>query len=73
MRTRKSRRELQEALSPLGFSYDGKTAGNHLRWIHSPSGRLLVSVAETGNRRAVNNTVRSAKILLRKINENPSA
>ena len=72
--TRKARREVADALAPLGFVYDGKTRGRiHLRWLHKPTGRILITGGATGDWRAIKNTVRSAKEMLRRIGDAPSS
>ncbi len=62
--TNKMLRALKPIASSYDFEYDGLTAGGHFRWVHRPSGRLVVSV-RTGSYHALKNTERDFKSQVR--------
>lgn len=64
--TKKSLRVLRDVLEPLGYRHVGKTRNGHFTFQHGETGRILVTVSDISHHRSVDNTVRSAKNLLRR-------
>jgi predicted RNA binding protein YcfA (HicA-like mRNA interferase family) len=67
---KKAIRELKPLLEPLGFEYVGMVGASHQRWVHQPTGRVLITGLSRSDWRAIKNTVRTAKEVVRRANDN---
>jgi hypothetical protein len=67
--TLKVKRQLSEVGSAYNLVLVGKTRKGHLRWLHTPTGRTIVTISELGNHRAVDNVKRTMKHRVREIEQ----
>ena len=66
--TNKMLRALKPIATSYDFEFDGLTARGHFRWLHRPTGRLVVSV-RSGSYHAIKNTERDFRKQARTIME----
>ena len=69
MRTSKSMKEITPIASAYDLRFDGFTSKGHLRWIHKPTGRSIVTVRNLTSYHSLKNTERSIKRFVREVTE----
>jgi hypothetical protein len=60
----KTRRELERLAKEFDLELLGYTARGHLRWLHRPTGKTVVTISNTKHHRALDNTRRTIKRML---------
>jgi hypothetical protein len=57
----KTRRELRRLAEEFNLEYLGYTQKGHYKWLHRPTGKMVVTISNLKHHRAIDNTRRTIK------------